>query len=85
VKKNKLRKRLYFYWEAVILLDWAQIDKSLEEAALKVAEYAREGARKDGVAFYFEDESGRWIKEYPNGRWFHIINDEYGEREVPLA
>lgn len=66
-------------------LNWSQIEKTLEEAAAQVAEYAREGARKDGVPFYYEDEKQRWIKEFPDGRRFQVISDEQGEREVPLV
>ena len=66
-------------------MDGASTESSREEAAAKVAEHAREGARKDGVPFYFEDEAGRWVKEYPDGRRFQIVSDERGEREIPLA
>ncbi|MFD1674296.1 hypothetical protein [Alicyclobacillus fodiniaquatilis] len=60
-------------------MSWSEIVK---EAASQVAEHAREGARKDGVPFYYKDNSGRLIKEYPDGRRSEIIHNK---KEIPLA
>lgn len=60
-------------------------DEVVKKAANKVAEYAREGARKDGVPFYYKDEEGRWVKEYPDGRRFQIVYDGSGKKEIPLV
>ena len=63
-------------------LEW---DEAVKKAADEMADYAREGARKDGVPFYFKDEEGRWVKEYPDGRRFQIVYDEGGKKEIPLV
>ncbi len=67
------------------IMDIQSFEKSLDQAAEKVAQYAREGARRDGVPFYFRDAAGRRIKEYPDGHQVEIIQDgDYG-KEIPLV
>ncbi len=66
-------------------MDWRPIEKSLAEAAAKAGEHAQEEARKAGVPFFFEDDHGRWMKEYPDGRRVEVVSDEHGEREIPLV
>lgn len=66
-------------------MDVQSFEKSLDQAAGKVAQYAREGARHDGVPFYFRDAAGRRIKEYPDGRRVEIIRDGDHEKETPLV
>jgi len=66
-------------------MDWAEIEKTLDEAAAKVADYAQEEARRAGLPFCYMDEEGRVIKEYPNGRRVEVVKDEYGKREIPLV
>ncbi len=63
-------------------MEW---DEVVKKAADEVGEYAREGARKDGVPFYYKDEEGRWVKEYPDGRRSQIVYDGSGKKEIPLV
>lgn len=60
-------------------------DEVVKKATDEVADYAREGARKDGIPFYYKDEEGRWVKEYPDGRRFQVVNDGNGKKEIPIA
>lgn len=66
-------------------IDWSEVQKTLGEAASKVADYARKEARDHGTPVFVEDDEGRWFKEYPDGRRVRLIRDDQGEREVPLA
>lgn len=64
--------------------DFSKWDEALKNATAKVAEHARAKAREKEAPLYHEDELGRWIKEYPDGRRFEVIHDENGKREIPL-
>lgn len=68
-------------------IDWSQYDAALDRAASKVAEYARQGAKRDGVAIYYKDNCGRWLKEYPDGRRMQVVEfkGRDGEKEIPLV
>lgn len=57
---------------------------ALRKATKTLHEKARELAKMNDTAFFFGDEFGRVIKEYPDGRRFEVIKGIDGEKEIPL-
>lgn len=62
-----------------------KLDEALRYAEKNMGRDERESARQAGVPFFFGDEHGRLIKEYPDSKRSQIVVENGVEKEIPLT